>query len=126
MNGNPQKPIVKGDNFRLLRGVSIGNSLNGGTMKKGNKSATASKEARELFGIGDCEMHFFGGAGYVVTRGYENVRISKVSLLKGSAASNDTIELKVLESMLLPRKLLSRCVEFGCMSDPLDDDVIPF
>ena len=95
-------------------------------MKKGNKEATALKEARELFGIDDCEMHFFGGTGYVVTRGYEKIRISKVSVVRGTAALNDTIELKVLESMLLPHKLLSRCVEFGGMSDPLDDDVIPF
>jgi len=95
-------------------------------MKKGKKGATALNEARELLGIGDCEMHFFGDTGYVVTRGYEKVRISKVSVIKGSAALNDTIELKVLESMLLPHKLLLRCVEFGGMSEPLDDDVIPF
>ena len=95
-------------------------------MKKGNKVSAALKEAKELLGIGDCEMHFFDGVGYVITRGYEKIRISKVSIVRGSAALDDTIELKVLESMLLPQELLSKCFEFGSASDPFDDGDIPF
>lgn len=95
-------------------------------MKKGNKGSAALKEAKELFGIRDCEMHFFNGVGYVITRGYGKVRISKVSIVKGSAALDDTVELKILESMLLPQELLSKCFGCGSASDPFDDDDIPF
>ena len=95
-------------------------------MKKGNKGAAALKEAKELLGLGNCEMHFFDGVGYVVNRGYDKVRISKVSIVRGSAALDDTVELKVLESMVLPQELLSKCLDFDGGSDPYDDDVIPF
>ncbi|HBG04734.1 MAG: hypothetical protein A2075_02145 [Geobacteraceae bacterium GWC2_58_44] len=95
-------------------------------MKKGSKVSAALKEAKELLAIGDGAIHFFDGAGYVVTRGFEKIRISKVSIVQGSAGLGDTIELKVLESMILPQELLSRCFEFGGSSDPLDDGDIPF
>lgn len=95
-------------------------------MKRGNKAAAASKEAKELLDIRDCEMHFFGGIGYIVNRGYDKVRISKVSIVNGSAAPDHAIELKVLESMLLPQELIQKCVSFEGPSPFDDDDVIPF
>lgn len=119
---------AEGDAFETLELLTLlawKSDGKGGTMKKGNKGSAALKEAKELLRIGDGEMHFFDGVGYVITRGYEKIRISKVSIVRGSAALDDTIELKVLESMLLPQELLSKCFGVGSASDPFEDD-LPF